>query len=374
MKKRMFLTLLALAGLLAAIGALKYQQIQAAAARAAAFQPPPIAVTTVVAAREEWEESLSAIGTLVAVQGVTVSADLPGVVERITFDSGRAVKRGEILVQLDTSQERAQQAAAEAEREWAQLNLDRIGSLRKKGVTSQAEYDQVAAQFKQAEARVGEIKATIERKTIRAPFAGFLGIRQVNLGQYLTGGDPVVALQALDPIYVDFTVPQQELARLKLGVEVRLTLEGTPREFTGKITATDSIVDAATRNVRVQATLENHDGTLRPGMFAQARVMLPGRTSVVALPASAVNYAPYGASVFLVEELLGPNGTRYRGVRQQFVKLGEGRGDQIAVLSGVEPGAEVVSSGTFKLRTGAAGLVNNEVRPANDPKARPEES
>jgi membrane fusion protein (multidrug efflux system) len=355
------------------IGTVKFRQIQAGMAQAASFQPPPEAVTTVIAKQEEWPGTLSAIGSLAAVHGVTVSADLPGVVEAISFDSGRTVQAGEVLVRLDTSQEQAQLAAAEAQLELARLNLERLSGLRDEGIVATAEFDRAAAEHKQAQARVGEIRATIERKTIRAPFAGILGIRQVNLGQYMTGGDPVVPLQSLDPIYANFSVPQQQERRLRVGGEVRVTAEGAGgAAFVGRITAVDSIVDVATRNVRVQATLKNPDGRLRPGMFVETQVSLGTRDSVVALPASAVSYAPYGDSVFVVDELKGADGQGYRGVRQQFVKLGGTRGDQVAVVSGLEAGVEVVSSGAFKLRNGAAVVVNNEVQPGNDPAPKPE--
>ena len=375
MARRMILMLVAVAVFVAVIGSLKFHQIQTAIAEASAFQMPPEAVTTIVAREERWPSELAAIGTVTAVHGVTVSADLPGIVEAISFDSGKAVRRGDVLVTLDTSQERAQLAAAEAGLELSRLNLERMRELRRKGVTSQAEYDRAAAENEQASARSGEIRAAIERKTIRAPFAGILGIRQVNLGQYLRSGDPVVSLQSLDPFYVDFAVPQQEFGRLRRGAEVRATAEGIPGDgFAGTITAVDSIVDPATRNIRVQATLPNPDGILRPGMFVETRVSSGEGATVVALPASAISYAPYGDSVFVVEQVRGQDDKSYLGVRQQFVKLGGGRGDQVAVLSGVKPGEQVVSSGAFKLRNGAAVFVNNNVQPANDPAPKLEDS
>jgi membrane fusion protein (multidrug efflux system) len=338
------------------------------------MQPPPEAVTTIVAELAEWDDTLTAIGTVAAVQGVTVSADLPGLVDRITFDSGRAVREGDVLVQLDTRQEQAQLAAAEAQRELARLNFERMQALVVDGAISRADFDQAAAEQKSTEARVGEIKAAIARKTIRAPFSGILGIRQVNLGQYLSGGDPVVPLQALHPIYVNFGVPQQESAALRIGRPVEITVEAAGVELQGQVTAVDAVVDEATRNVQVQATLANPRGVLRPGMFVQAELTLGPSREVVILPASAVSYAPFGDSVFVVGDMRGPNGETYRGVRQQFVKLGGTRGDQVAVLSGVNPGEEVVTSGVFKLRNGAAVLVNNKVQPANSAKPRPEDS
>jgi membrane fusion protein (multidrug efflux system) len=285
------------------------------------------------------------------------------------------VGEGQVLVQLDTRQEQAQLTAAEAQRGLARLNLDRAKGLRAEGIISQAEYDRVAAEDEQARARVGEIQATIARKTIRAPFAGILGIRQVNLGQYLQGGSAIVPLQSLAPIYVNFAVPQQEVGQVRLGGEIQVTADGpSGGQFGGRITAVDSVVDEATRNVQVQATLANRDGRLRPGMFVEAQIVVGSASSVIALPASAISYAPYGDSVFVVEDVKGPKGETYRGVRQQFVKLGHARGDQVAVLDGLEAGEEVVTSGAFKLRNGAAVHVNNDVRPSNDLAPRPQDN
>jgi len=375
MAKRMLIMLLAMVAFIGIVGFVKYRGIRAAGAQASSYQPPPEAVTTVIARKEEWQGTISAIGTVAAVNGVVVSADLPGVVQKVAFGSGDRVEAGELLVQLDTRQEQAQLAAAEAKLELARLNLDRIRGLRQQGINSQTEFDTSVAEQKQAEGAVGEIHATIERKTIRAPFAGTLGIRQVNLGQYLKSGDPIVQLQSHDPIYVNFDVPQQELVRVRAGGAVRVAAEGPPSiEFTGRITAIDSVVDDSTRNVRVQATFENRQGRLRPGMFVTARVILDAKDSVVVLPASAISYAPFGDSVFVVENVKGPNGQTYRGVRQQFIKIGSARGDQVAVLSGIAPGAEVVTSGVFKLRNGAAVAVNNATQPSNNPAPTPEDN
>ena len=375
MRKRMIITLAALVAFVVGIGMVKFFQIKAAMAQGASWQPPPEAVTTVVAHVEHWSSSLSAIGSVVAVHGVTVSADQPGIVESIDFESGRSVGAGDVLVRLDTSQERSQLAAAEAERELTRLNLERSRQLLEKQVIAQAEYDRAAAEAKQAEARTGEIRATIERKTIRAPFGGVLGIRQVNLGQYLKGGDPVVPLQSMDPIYVDFALPQQDVSALRIGAAVRVAADGIViADSEGRITAINSVVDEATRNVQVQATFRNPQVGLRPGMFVEVEASFGRGDSVIALPASAVSYAPYGNSVFVVSEMKSPNGKTYRGVQQRFVKLGAGRGDQVSVLSGLQPGEEVVTSGVFKLRSGAAVLVNNSILPSNNPAPKPEDS
>jgi membrane fusion protein (multidrug efflux system) len=371
MAKRMIAMLTVTAMVLAGLGFVKFQQIQTAIAQGAAFQPPPESVTTIVAQQETWPTTLSAIGTMAAVQGVTISADLPGTVERILFDSGQAVAAGEILAVLDTRQEQAQLATIETRHELARLTFERMQGLLNERVVSRAEFDQATAEYRQTEAQAGEIQTAIARKTIRAPFAGVLGIRQVNLGQYLAGGDPLVTLQSLDPIYVNFGVPQQSAAQIVIGRPVRITA-GT--DWTGRITAMNSMVDEATRNIQVQATLANPGGKLRPGMFVQTELALGLSESVVALPATAISYAPYGDSVFVVVEMKGPDGKPYRGVRQQFVRLGPARGDQVAVVSGVEPGDEVVTSGVFKLRNGAAVQINNSVRPANSPTPKPENS
>jgi membrane fusion protein (multidrug efflux system) len=332
-------------------------------------------VTTIVATQEQWPSTLSAIGTVAAVNGVTVSADLPGTVERIAFESGMPVRQGDVLALLDTKQERAQLAAAESQLELASVNFDRMKGLLDEGVIARAEFDRATAEHKQSDARVGEIRAAIERKTIRAPFSGVLGIRQVNLGQYLAAGAALVTLQSLDPIYVNFGVPQQAAREMRTGRTVRVATDGASRaQFTGRVTALDSVVDAATRNVQVQATFANPDATLRPGMFVHTEIVVGAASALVSLPASAISYAPYGDSVFVVADMKDDKGKTYLGVRQQFVKLGPTRGDQIAVVSGIEPGDEVVTSGVFKLRNGAAVLVNNKVQPANNPKPKPENS
>ena len=375
MKKRMMLMLAAVAAFVVAIAVVKFLEVRAAMAQFASFRPPPEAVTTIVARGEEWAATLGSVGTVTAVHGVMVSADLPGIVERIEFDSGKRVEKGDVLVTLDTRQERAQLAAAQARQELARLNLDRSRRLLEKGVVAQAEFDQAEAEAKQAEAQVGEIQATIARKEIRAPFSGVLGIRQVNVGQYLEGGAPIVPLQAMDPLYVDFAVPQQDAGQLRLGAPVRLVGDSIASPApVGAVTAVNSVVDESTRNVQIQATFRNPGSALRPGMFVEVDAKLGRSSSVVALPASAISYAPYGNSVFVVKSVKGPDGKPYRGVEQRFVKLGASRGDQVAVLSGVRPGEEVVTSGVFKLRNGAAVYVNNAVQPSDSPAPKPEDS
>ena len=374
MAKRLILVLGVMAVVIMALGFAKFRQIESAV-HAGAFQPPPEAVTSIVTQREQWPASMTAIGTIEAVHGVMVSADLPGTVARINFDSGKAVREGEILVELDTRQERAQLASLEAQRDLAKVNFGRMQELVNAGVISRMDYDQATAQQKATEANVAEIRATIDRKTIRAPFSGILGIRKVNLGQYLPAGSPVVSNQSLNPIYVNVGVPQQAAAQVHVGRNLRVTTEDVAgKVFAGSVTAIDSEVDPTTRNIQVQATLSNPEGKLRPGMFVQVEMPLGASRAVIALPASAINYAPYGDSVFVITDLKDPTGKTYRGVRQQFVKVEGARGDQVAVISGLNPGEEVVTSGVFKLRNGAAVQVNNKVQPGNNPAPKPEDS
>lgn len=375
MAKRLILTIVAIAAILGGLGFVKFRQVEAAIAQGAAFQMPPTAVTTVVAQKQTWPSTLTVIGTAEAIQGVTVSADLPGTIDKIHFESGQWVHEGDILVELDTRQERAQLANMEAQRDLAGITYGRAQELVTAGVISRSEYDNAAAQKKATEAQVGDTKAAIARKTIHAPFTGLLGIRQVSLGQYLAAGQAIVSLQSVDPIYVNFGVPQQDTSQLKPGRVLHVTNGDLPgMAFSGKITALDSVVNEQTRNIQVQATLANKGNKLRPGMFVQVELPLGQPREIVPLPASAINYAPYGDSVFIVAEMKDAKGNTYRGVRQQVVKIEGSRGDQVAITSGLNPGEEVVSSGVFRLRNGAPVQVNNTVKPENSPNPKPEDS
>lgn len=375
MARRMLFMLSVVVLIIASLGFVKYRQIEAATKKFASFQPPPIAVTTISAKSEQWPSTLQEIGTVVAVQGVTVSADLPGIVDRIHFESGQAVRQGEVLVELDTRQEQAQLAAAEADRDLAQVNFKRLQGLVKDGVITQAEFDKAEADQRATEAKVKEIKATIERKTIRAPFSGTLGLRQVNLGQYMSAGNAVAPLQSLRPIYVNFGVPQEQARQVRVGSKITTRADELGGiQFEGRVTAIDSVVDEKTRNVQVQATLPNSDTKLHPGMFVKVELATGSARPVISLPASAISYAPYGSSVFVVADMKDPQGHEYKGVRQQFVKVDGTRGDLVAVIDGLKPGEQVVSSGTFKLRNGAAVQVNNSVQPANSPAPKPEDN
>jgi len=375
MAKRFILVLVIVAALLGGLGFVKYRQVETAIAMGASFAPPPTAVTTVVAKRETWPTTLEVIGTAAAIQGVTVGADLPGTVDKIHFESGQSVKDGDILVELDIRQEKAQLANIEAQRDLARIQYGRSEELVKAGVISKSEYDNAASQQKATEAQVGEIKASIARKTIHAPFSGILGIRQISLGQYLAAGQAIVSLQALNPIYVNFGVPQQDTPKMSIGRALQVTTTDLPGVvFNGKITALDSVVNEQTRNIQVQATFQNQAGRLRPGMYVQVELPLGKPRDVIPLPASAINYAPYGDSVFVVAEMKDQKGNTYRGVKQQVVKIEGSRGDQVAIISGINPGDEIVSAGVFRLRNAAPVLVNNSVQPGNNPNPKPDES
>jgi membrane fusion protein (multidrug efflux system) len=363
--------------LVAGFGFVKFSQIQGfiTMAKSGAFEPPPTAVTTDVAKRTEWQPTLESVGTVTAVNGVTVSTDLAGIVRQIAFESGSKVREGDLLVHLDTTQEEAQLHSAEAQRDFAAVSLKRDKDLVEKHAISQSDYDNADAVFRQNQASVDQFKALIARKTLRAPFDGVAGIRQVNLGQYLKEGDMVVTLQAFDPIYVNFSLPQQDLSKLILGEPVQLRVDAFPDQtFSGKITAINSLVDQTTRNVQIQATFTNSDFRLRPGMFAKVSVILSAKQNVVAIPATAIHYAPYGDSIFVVSELKDPQGKEYKGVKEQFIKTGQSRGDMIAVVSGLKPGDEVVTSGVFRLKSGAHVKVNNQVKPGSDLAPNPADS
>ena len=362
MKKRILIAVLGLVLVIAALAAVKAMQIRAMIEQGKKAVLPPETVTTAVARAESWETSLSAVGSLTAVQGVTVAAELPAKVVEIAFEPGAKVKRGDLLIRQDTSVEEAQLPGAEAQVTLTESVLARDVEMLKDKIISQAEYDAAVAGHRQAMAQVEILRATIAKKTVRAPFGGRLGVRQVNLGQILREGDPIVTLQSLDPIYVNFTLPQQELSRLRVGLPVRVASDAFPGlAIDGRITTVNPLVDAETRNVQLQATVANAAETLRPGMFVNTAVGLPVRRKVVAIPATSVLYAPFGDSVFVVADDNVVKGGK--ALRQQFVRLGERRGDFIAVTDGLKEGATIVSTGVFKLRTGQPVAVDNKLAP-----------
>ena len=327
--------------------------------------PPPVTVTSAEVREENWAPVLSAIGSVSAVQGATVAAELGGVVSEIKFENGGVAKKGDVIVKLDASQEEALLRSAEAEAELARADLGRSRDLASQKVVSKAELDVAESKFRRLTAIADQMRSNIRKKTLVAPFDGQLGIRQVNVGQMINAGQQVVPLTSLDPVYVDFALPQQHLSQLTQGLEVRVWSDAAPgREFKGKLTAINSMVDPVTRNVSVQATLENPDHALRPGMFAKTEVELPEKRPALVIPGSAVSYAPFGDSVFVIEKKKDEKtGKESEVIRQQFVRVGEARGDFVSITNGLKAGETVVGTGVFKLRNGMAVAINNDLAP-----------
>lgn len=346
-----------------ALGAVKAAQIRAMIEAGESAVAPPQAVTTAEVRPVQWQSRLTAVGSMVAVQGVTVSTEVPGTVQTIAFESGDVVKKGDLLVRLDISIERARLASAEASARLAALDLERMKKLRAASAGSEADLDGASARATQAAAEVANVKATIAKKTIRAPFSGRLGIRRVDLGQVLQAGTPIVSLQSYDPIYVELALPQQALSQVEVGHPVAVTTDTFPdKTWEGKIEVVDAKVDTNTRNFTVRALIDNASGELRPGMFVDVMVLRPETRELLAIPASSVIFAPYGDSVYIVEEA-NESGQSKAVVEQVFVRLGERRGDLVAVTSGVSAGQVVVSTGAFKLQNGMNVVVKNELAP-----------
>ena len=334
---------------------------------------PPTTVTSASVQEEDWAPRLTAVGSVSAVQGAVVSAELAGVVSEINFENGGEAKKGEVLMKLDASQEEALLRSAEAEAQLAQTDLERSRDLAMKKVVSSAELDSAQSKFRRMNAVVDQMRSSIAKKTVTAPFDGQLGIRQVNVGQMINAGQQVVGLTALDPVYVDFALPDQYLSKLAKDLEVTVRSDAFPgRLFKGKLTAINSMVDPVTRNVPLQATLENPDHALHPGMFAKVEVALAETKKTIVIPGSAVSYAPYGDSVFVIEKQKDPKtGKESEMLRQQFARIGEARGDFVAVTQGLKAGQTVVSTGVFKLRNGMAVTVNNDLAPKPELNPKP---
>ena len=334
---------------------------------------PPTTVTSASVKEEDWAPRLTAVGSVSAVQGAVVSAELAGVVSEINFQNGGEAKKGEVLMKLDASQEEALLRSAEAEAQLAQTDLERSRDLAMKKVVSSAELDSAQSKFRRMNAVVDQMRSNIAKKTVTAPFDGQLGIRQVNVGQMINAGQQVVGLTALDPVYVDFALPDQYLSKLSKDLEVTVRSDAFPgRLFKGKLTAINSMVDPVTRNVPLQATLENPDHALHPGMFAKVEVALSETKKTIVIPGSAVSYAPYGDSVFVIEKQKDPKtGKESDTLRQQFVRIGEARGDFVAVTQGLKEHQTLVSTGVFKLRNGMAVTVNNDLAPKPELNPKP---
>jgi membrane fusion protein (multidrug efflux system) len=373
-RMRYLVPLAVLVAIVAGLGTVKFKQIQTllhAKEVGEKMGPPPEVVGTAVATEEAWEGTLSAVGTVAAVRGVAVSNESPGVVTAIHFESGQVVKAGQVLVELDTSVERAQLASAEARKDLAAISQTRSRALVEREAASKAQLDSDEAQLKSSGADFSALKAQIERKTVRAPFAGRLGIRTVNLGQYLQPGTPVSVLESLGAVYVDFSLPQQYLGEVKPGTPVRVHLGGTAGDLDGTVGAVDPTIDSMTRAIKLRASVPNKRGQLHPGMFVNVEVVRGEKQKLVIAPLTAVVHASYGDSVFVVEDkkdegggtVTGGDGKPAKMARQQFVRLGPERGDFVAIVDGVKPGQTLVTVGAFKLRNNAGIVINNAIKP-----------
>jgi membrane fusion protein (multidrug efflux system) len=365
--RRYGLAILALVVIIAGLAGIKATQIKNLIAAGEAFAqagPPPEVVSTAVAAEQTWENRLAAVGTIATGRGVTVANDAAGVVKAIRFESGAQVKQGQVLVELDSDVERAQLQSAIARRDLARVSTGRTRALVAEQAIARSQLDSDEAELKAASADAAALQAQIDRKVIRAPFDGRIGIRQVNLGQYLNPGTAIAILQASEGVFVDFTLPQEQLGALREGMEVRVN-DGAPGpRATAAISAVDPTVDAVSRSIKVRAAVGGDASALRPGMFVNVSVVLPEKQKVIVIPATAVVHASFGDSIFVVED-----GKPHKVARQQFVKLGEARGDFVAIAEGLKGGEEVVTSGAFKLRNGAGLSINNDVK--LDPKLEP---
>jgi membrane fusion protein (multidrug efflux system) len=341
--------------------------------------PPPMMMTTVTSVEvknADWQPMLTAVGSISPVQGAMISAELAGTVAEINFQSGSLVQKGAVLLKLDASAEEAQMRSAEADLELAKNDLDRARGLSERKVISAAEFDAAQSKYAQKKAAVENMQSIIDKKQIRAPFDGTAGIRAVNPGQMVKVGDALVSLQALGQVFVDFSLPQQQLADVKTGLPVKVTTDAVPdREFEGTLTAVNSSIDPATRNVSLQATLDNQDNVLRPGMFGRVKVFLPQKHPTLFIPATAVSYAPFGNSVFVIEKKSDEK-TKQEGLilRQQFIRTGETRGDFVAVTDGLKADERVVSSGVFKLRNGMNVVIDNKLAPKSELAPKPADS
>lgn len=333
--------------------------------------PSAVVVTAIKAVPQEWQPQLNAVGSLRAVRGVDVTTEIAGLVREIRFKSGDEVKAGALLVQLNADSDLAQLASLQAAADLAQVTLTRDQAQLAAQAISQAQVDSDRADLKSKRAQAASQQATIDKKTIRAPFSGRLGITLVNPGQYLNPGDKVVTLQTIDPIYIDFMLPQKNIGSIVLGQVVRLSNDAFHgQSFAGKITAISSKVDPTTRNIQVEATIENPQKLLLPGMFANVDIDVGDKQKYLTLPQTAITYNPYGSTVFVVQPAQGASAPT---AQQVFVTTGETRGDQVAITNGVKEGQDIVTSGQIKLKNGTAVKIDNTVQPANSPNPTPQE-
>jgi membrane fusion protein (multidrug efflux system) len=373
MKRKIFIAIFIVVAIFVGLATIKALQIHKMIAFGKTFAPPPETISSAIAHEEKWQDTLSAVGSIDPQHGLTLASEVAGTVAEITIADGTVVAKGDLLLRLDTSSEEAQLRAAEAQTELLRLNAERTRQLRTDNTVSQSELDQAEATLKQDEANADVIRAAIEKKTIRAPFAGRLGIWLVTVGQSLEARQSIISLQSLTPVYADFSLPQQNLAQLKTGLAVQATSDAyAGQKFDGVLTAINPDLDAATRSVTLRATFENTNQLLRPGMFVRVAVVLPQAQPVLAVPATAILSAPFGDSVYVIEQSTNSAGGLV--VRQQFVRTGQSHGDFVSVLSGLKPGDRIVSAGLFKLRPGAPVTINNEITPKPSRTPNPSDS
>jgi membrane fusion protein (multidrug efflux system) len=373
MAKRMILMLLAVGIFFGSVFGWKAFQAFQADQRIHDAGMPAVTVSTTVASAETWTPFIPSVGTLRASQGVDITAQEAGIITELRFESGAEVQKGDVIAQQYVEDERARLKALEADVELAELNLVRAQDLLKKNLSSQFDYDTRKADRDRAVAQARNLRLIIEKKTIRAPFDGRIGIREVDLGEYVEPGDPIVRLEALDKILVDFPVPQRSIGLVRVGQILVINVDAYPGiDFSGTVTAVSPQVRSQTRDVRIEGHVDNGSRQLLPGMFAEIGIQLPKKDRVVTLPQSAITYSPYGDSVFVIEETLNAQGNTTLLARNRFVEVGDTRGDQIAVLSGVAAGETVVTAGQVKLRADSTVIIDNSVRVSNEAKPLPE--
>jgi membrane fusion protein (multidrug efflux system) len=374
--KTVWKVIAALVGVFLVIAGIKVLQFWTMISAGKKMMPPATTVTSAEVKQGDWQPMLTAIGSISPVQGAMISAELAGTVTEINFQSGSLVKKGDVLLKLDASAEIAQMRSATADMELAKNDLDRARGLVDRKVISAAEFDAAQSKYTQKKGAVDNMQSAIDKKQIHAPFDGTAGIRAVNPGQMVKVGDPLVSLQALGQVFVDFSLPQQQLADVKPDLPVKVTTDAIPgREFEGKLTAVNSSIDPTTRNVSLQATLDNQDNALRSGMFARVKVLLPQKKQTLFIPATAVSYAPYGNSVFIIEKKSDEK-TKQESLilRQQFIRTGETRGDFVAVTNGLKADEQIVSTGVFKLRNGMNVVIDNKLAPKSELGPQPSDS
>jgi len=371
MKLKVLIAVVVVVVVLGTLGVVKALQIGTLVKFGKSYKPPPETISSTVARTEKWQATINAVGSVTAAQGVNVTTELSGIVTELAFESGALVAKGDLLLRLDTTTEEAQLRSLEATAALTKLNVERNRALFAEKTISSEVLETTEAQYKQATADADAVRATIAKKTIRAPFAGRLGIRQVNLGEYIEAGKTIiVSLQALDTVYAEFSLPQQELSQLNPGLRVRLTADTYPgKQFDGILTSLNPDLDPTTRAIRLQATFDNKEHLLRPGMFVRTEVLMPGEEEVLIIPAPAILSAPYGDSVYVITASTNSGGGQV--VNQQFIRTGRARGDYISVAAGLKPGDKVASSGLFKLRNGSSIVENNDLTPKTEQAPKP---